>query len=509
MKKNFSRRDFLKSSLQGLGTLTLLASPLSTFASKTPSRASDNSAGNADLLYKQAKVYFYKKEYTPAADIYKQLISNFPGKIVYYDGYAKVLGAQQNLPGIAELYRSGLQKKPNNPHFKHRLSLSLRNLCTGNRKAELLFVSKYGPDNLMALSATLLLEAVAKKPIKGYMMDLRDFPLILEATNKRLSFYDKPTIVVDNSLIETINRVTSSVDANWTATRKSRRPLLVDEDVEVEKITQKVRRNLYTEEEKKSRSVEIRKAKKARWKSKLIKSIDLNKINQVDRYGMLILAEDVSDRDTVGQLRKYYREQKAYDRIISLNRTLYTRDESNINALALAFSLVKYSESFSALDEAKQLLDLVSPYAHTLPTANTATYYLTLSNYFLKNSKPVKARNTLLDGLRLFDGRGGLSYAMMEKYAMSYLDNAPRKGIAVMKALCDKNHKELDEYITPFVANYLNAILEKPLSIPEQIKSLTALAKLQKQADAGGYSNTRAKIETLKAKLKNELSDDR
>ncbi|MFV0391259.1 MAG: tetratricopeptide repeat protein [Paludibacteraceae bacterium] len=502
MKKNFSRRDFLKSSFQGLGTLTLLASPLNLFASKIPSQASDTSASNTDLLYKQAKVYFYKKEYASAADIYKQLISNFPGRIIYYDGYAKVLGAQQNLPGIAELYRSGLEKKPNNPHFKHRLSLSLRNLCTGNHKAELVFISKYGQDNLMALSATLLMEAVAKKPIKGYMMDLRDFPVILEKTNKRLSSYEKPIIVVDNSLIETINRVTSSIDIDWATTRKSRHPLFIDEDEEVDKITKKVRRNLYTEDEKKSRKEEIQKAKKARWKSKLIKSIDLNKINQIDKYGMLILAEDVSDRDTIGRLRKYYRKQNAYDRIISLNRTLYTHDKSNINTLALAFSLVKYSESFSVLDEAKQLLNRVTPYAHTLPTANTATYYITLSNYFLKISKPVEARNTLLDGLRLFDGRGGLSYAMMEKYAMSYLDNAPRKGIAVMKALCDKNHKELDEHITPFVANYLNSILEKPLSVPEQLKSLTALAKLQKQADAGGYSHTSAKIETLKAKLK-------
>lgn len=453
-------------------------------------------------MYKQAKEYFHKKEYSSAADIYNQLISNFPEKIIYYDGYARVLGAQQDSLGIAELYRSGLQNKPNSPHFKQRLSLSLRNLCTGNHKAELAFVNKYGQDNLMALSATLLLEAVAAKPIKGYMMDLRDFPVILEKTNKRLSSKDKPIISIDNSLIENINNVTSSIDTNWTATRKSRHPLFVNEDEEVDKINNKVRRNLYTEEERKSRKKGIKKAKKERWKSKLVKNIDLNKITLVDKYGLLILTDDVKDRDTIGKLRRYYRKQKAYDRIISLNRNIYTYDASNINALALAFSLVKYSGSSSALTEAKQLLDSVSPYAQTLPAPNTTTYYITLSDYFLKNSQPVKARNTLLDGLKLFDGRGGLSYAMMEKYAMTYFDNAPRKGVAVMKALCDKEHNDLDELIIPYINHYLDSISEKPLSIPEQIKGLTALAKLQKKAGTAGYSNTLSKIEALKAQLK-------
>ncbi|MGC3977352.1 MAG: hypothetical protein QM751_03425 [Paludibacteraceae bacterium] len=502
MKKNFSRRDFLRSSLQGLGTLTLLASPLNVFASKTSPQTSDTFTGDPDLLYKQAKEYFYKKEFASATEIYNQLISYFPGKIIYYDGYAKVLGAQQNMLEIAELYRSGLQQNETNPHFKHRLSLSLRNLCVGNHKAELDFVSKYGQNNLMTLSATLLLEAIAAKPIKGYMMDLRDFPVILEATNKRLSSIGKPIIVIDNSLIESINNVTSSVDTDWVANRKSRHPLVTNEDEEVDKINNKTRRNLYTEEERKSRRREIKKAKKERWKSKLTKNIDLNRINLVDKYGLLILTDDIKDRDTIGKLRRYYRKEKAFDRIISLNRNIYTYNESNINALSLAFSLVKYSNLSSALSEAKQLLDSVLPYAQTLPAPNTATYYITLSNYFLKNSQPVKARNTLLEGLQHFDGRGGLSYALMEKYAMTYFDNAPRKGIAVMKALCDKNHNDLDEQITPFVNNYLNFISEKPLSIPEQIKSLTALAKLQKKANAAGYSNTLSKIESLKAQLK-------
>ncbi len=502
MKKNFSRRDFLKSSLQGLGTLTLLASPLNIFASKTPLQSNNAFTGDSDLLYKKAKEYFYKKEYASAIEIYNQLISHFPGKIIYYDGYAKVLGAQQNMLGIAELYRSGLQQNKTNPHFKHRLSLSLRNLCIGNHKAELDFVSKYGENNLMLLSATLLLEAIAVKPIKGYMMDLRDFPHVLQTTNERLSSKGKPTIVIDNSLIESINNLTSSVETNWTSNRKSRQPIFINEDKEVDTISNKSRRNLYTEEEKKSRKKEIQKAKKERWKSKLIKNINLNKITLVDKYGLLILTDNIKDKDTIGKLRRYYQKEKAFDRIINLNRNIYTYDESNINALALAFSLVRYSGSLSALSEAKQLLDSVTPYAQTLPAPNTVTYYITLSNYFLKNGQPAKARKTLLDGLQHFNGRGGLSYALMEKYAMSYFDNAPKKGIAVMKALCDKNHVDLDELITPFVNNYLSFISEKPLSIPEQIKSLTALAKLQKKAKVEGYSNTLSKIASLKMQLK-------
>jgi len=502
MKKSFNRREFLKSSIQGLGTLALFSSPIKLLAGQSSS--SSNSASPAidpNILYKQAKEYFRKKEYVSSIEIYKQLILNYPARIAYYDGYARVLGAQQNSLGIAELYRTGLQKNAASPHFKHRLSLSLRNLCTGNHKAELAFINKYGQENLMTFSAVLLMEAIALKPIKGYMMDLRDFPVILENKNKALNSSYKPLIHIETSLIDNIKSVTSSVDDKWLSTRKSRKPVIVNADAEVDDIKNKDRHDLYLEIDKNSRKKETKKAIKERWKDGLMRNIKSNNIYLVEKYGSLILTDSINDTDTIGKLRKYYLKQKAYDRIVNLNRNLYINNNNFINSLALANSLVKYANTPLALSEARQLLINVKPYVNTLPAVNTVSYYQILAQINIKEIKPVEARDVLMQGLKLYDGRGGLSYSLMENYAMTYLNSETEKGIAIMKALCNKEQKNIDESVLRYIKNYLASNIEKKLSNPEQLKSLMALAKLQKKAGDAGYAATLSEINTLKSTL--------
>ena len=119
----------------------------------------------------------------------------------------------------------------------------------------------------------------------------------------------------------------------------------------------------------------------------------------------------------------------------------------------------------------------------------------------MKESKPVEARDVLMQGLKLYDGRGGLSYSSMENYAMTYLNSETEKGIAIMKALCNKEQKDVDESVLRYIKNYLDSIIEKELSNPEQLKSLIALAKLQKKAGDAGYSATLSEINTLKSTL--------
>ena len=500
MKKSVNRREFLKYSFQGLGVFTLLNSPLKLFANQTSSSTSTSSLDTA-ILYKQAKEYFRKKEYASSIEIYKQIIVADPRKIAYYDGYAKVLGAQQKTLEVAELFRAGLQKNPSNPHFKHRLSLSLRNLCTGNRKAEIAFVTKYGQANLMTLSATLLMEAVALKPIKGYMMDLRDFPVILENKNKELYEHNISLINVESSLINTIKSVSSSIDSKWQSTRKSRKPVISDVDTEVNSINNKTRHDLYFDNEKKSRTKETKKAVKNRWKEGLHRNIKLKDSYLVEKYGSLIVTDNFNDTDTIGKLRKYYKKAKTYDRIVNLNRNLYINNGNFVNALALASSLVTYSTAYTAITEAKQLLAIVKPYINTLASVNTTTYYLTVAQLNLKENMPSQARNTLLEGIKLYDGRGGLCYSLMEKYAMTYLENSAGKGVAIMKGLCNKELKDIDAQITTYVTNYRNSIKEKPLSIPEQIKGLNALAKLQKKAGSAEYASTLSEISLLRSKI--------
>jgi len=72
-------------------------------------------------LYLEARGHFYKNELDLAESKFLQLIETLPPNLEYYDGYAKVLGAQQRMVEIAEMYRMASNKYAVNPFFKHRL----------------------------------------------------------------------------------------------------------------------------------------------------------------------------------------------------------------------------------------------------------------------------------------------------------------------------------------------------------------------------------------------------
>lgn len=539
MNKSFNRRAFLRSSIQSLGMLALFSTPLkglSTLYSSDETHQNNYSPSDLDQLYKEAKDYFYQKKYSTSVNLYKELIAKTSDKIYYYDGYASVLGAQQDLLSIAELYRQGLEVNPNNPFFMHRLSLSIRNLCTGSRKAEHVFMNKYGEDNLMSLSAALLVEAVEEKPSQGFLMDLKDFPVVLEKLNYRRIQNELPPFSINDELSTQINGLTQSIVTKWEETRRSRKPFFGEVETDIKKINEKKRRTLYSDDEKKSRNNSTLKAKKERWKTEFSKSLKVNNINQVEKYAAFILVEDIRDTDTIGKMRKFYNKNKDYNRLIALNRKLYTANPSYINAITLAGTLVKHGNSGSDVREVKQLLAFVEPYAETLPVVNTTSYYMTCARLNLKEDKPEQARECLLKGIKLYDGRGGLSYSMMELYALTFMNSEPQKGIAIMKKLTNKKSEKITTEIDNYITNYWEHLTEKETiyavptkarsraatnsesdneptvtsqsedtekerSIQEKIKALTALFKLQKIAGDAGYNATISEINTLKSQM--------
>lgn len=500
MSTNFNRRKFLKTSLYSLGSLALLSFPSKIKAASPQQVSPSNSGADAHLLYKQAKEFFYKKEYTASAQLYEQLLAAYPERLVYYDGYARVLGAQQKSLAATELFRQGMLSNPSNPHFKHRFALRLRNLCTGNHKAELEFINKYGQDNLMNLSAALMLEVAAVKPVKGYLMDLRDYPAIVGRINENLRKKQKTEINLESSTAEQIAGVSAAVEQMWDETRKSRRPLVKNVDEEVTKINGKGRRNLYFEVEKKSRGNGVKKAKKERWKKALLENMKTGNTSQVDKYAANILTDSINDTDTVGRTRKYFKKNENFDRLILLNKNLYAANPTYGNALASASVLIRYGNPGADLKEAKRLLAVVKPYAVTLPAVNAASYFLASAKASMKENQPGPARKTLLEGMELFDGRGGLSYSMMELYALTYLNTNPEKGAAIMNALAGKGLKD----INPPIKNYLSVQLDtggKEQSTEEKIKILIALSKLQKKSGNNGYHQTISEINALKSTL--------
>lgn len=503
MKKNFDRRQFIKSSVQGLGALTLLTSPFKIFSNPTPSIQQDYSKSKADILYKQAKENFYKKDYSSAEKLYVELISKRPKDIAYYDGYAKVLGAQQKALEISELYNNGLKRNPLNPHFKHRFSLSLRKMCIGNHKAEKKYIDKYKKKDLMVLSATLLSEAISVKAIKGYMMDLRDLSVILKRDDK-FSTNNTPRTVtpfINPSLIDKIETQTLSIDKKWMELRKSRKPsysnvMLATRNANSKE--NKKRRILYFKEEQEARDKETKKDRKRRYLFSLNENIAKDNLYEVERYGSLILKDNIQDTDTIGKLRKYYKNKKAYNRIINLNRSIYLNDATSINALALSASLIKYAGNNADILEAKQLLETVRPYASALNSVHAACFYLSAAQIAVIEKQYQQARDILLEGLNLFGGKGGLSYSLITNYADTYINESPDKGVAIMKTLCNKDEKSIDTSLKTYLKTYLDFRKNNPISVSEQIKGLNALAKLQKITGSSEYQSTLSEIAKLK-----------
>lgn len=510
MKKKFNRREFLRSSIQGLGVLAIMGSPISILAKNNSEKTTSQLATSTDplLMQQQAKEYFYKKEYANASEVYKQLISLYPDRIAYYDGYTRVLNAQQNLLGAAELYRAGLQKNSKSPYFKHRLGLTLRSICLGDKKAEMEFVEKYGHSNLMEFSATLIMEAIASKENKGFMMDLKDFETIGSKINNVrgnvLSARSAQPIIAD-VLSKKIKKITSKVEKKWTESRKPRKHAIINPDIEIDKIKNKNRRVLHFSNEKKCRTQSMQKAINERYRYALNKNIKSRNLKQVEKYGALILTDNIRDIDVIGKLRKCYRQTKSFDQLIKVNRHLHEKNNSFTNALALASTLVKYSNNSSDIKEAESLMNTIYPYVNTLSTVNITTYYLTMSKMYMKNNQLDKARTILLEGIDHFDGRGGLSYSLIENYAMTYWNNKPETGVLIMKTLQDKNRSTqedlTDKNIQKYLTNYVKYTKERPISIPEQIKSLSALVKLQEKAGSSEASLTRSIINSLQSKI--------
>lgn len=500
MDKTLNRRAFLRTSFLGVGTFIVTLSPLKMFANQ-PTNANKNKFTPFDSaqLYKEAREHFYKKEYGLAESKFLQLIEDLPQNIQYYDGYARVLGAQQRMLETAELYRLALNKHNKNPYLMHRLAVSLKKISRANNKAELIFIEKYGVNNLLSYSAELLLAAIAIKPVKGFMLELRDIPTALIPKNELRTNKGLAPIALPLYLSEKIEPVTDIVKQRWNETRTSRKPhLIADADAGIKKLKDKKRRELYNTTEREMRENAIKKARKVYLEQALAKSILDNKPTAVDKFGLLILTENITDTETVGKMRRFYRKNKHPERLITLNRFLYSRNNSIHNALSLASCLIKHSKQKKVTVETKQLLDLVAPLIDTLPPVCLGDYYISLAQIDIVNGKQAEARKNLLTGIAKLDGKGGVAYTLLEKYAATFTGVNRLVASEILKALCQKGYKKNNDAVWEFVRKHIEYQKEKPLNNQEKLKYLIALSKIQKAISSPEYNTTLQEIQELK-----------
>jgi len=499
MEKALNRRVFLKTSFLGVGTLIASLSPLKIFAHQQTNSTTNLPAIDTAQLYREARAHFYKKEYDLAESKYLQLIEALPPNLEYYDGYAKVLGAKQRMVEIAELYRLALNKYTDNPFFMHRLAVSLKKISRANNKAEKEFITTHGIPNLLSYSAELLLAAIAIKPVKGFMLELKDIPAVLASKNEQRLGNGLVPIELSRHLASAIEVQTDSVKQRWNETRKSRKPLLnTNTDADIKKLSDKKRRELPGYKDREQREYAMKKARKIRWEQALEKGIAENKPTAVDKYGLLILSENIADTQTIGRMRKFYRQNEHPERLISLNRFLFSRNDSASNALSLASSLIKYSKQKKVVEEAKQLLELVRPILDTMPPVCVGDFYTSLAEIDSINGKQADARKTLLAGIGKFDGKGGVAYTLIVRYVATYTGAGRIAAAEIMKALCQKEHKRNNDAVWEFVDKHVEQLKVKPIHNKEKEKYLTALSKFQKAISAAEFNTTMQEILEIK-----------
>ena len=517
MTKNFDRRRFLKSSLTAMGTFFVAVSPLKSFAANNNQDNQHTALFDADLLYAQAKDFFYRKKYEQATALYQQLIQYYPARYLYYDGYARVLGAEQKTLEAAELYREGWLKYPENPYFNQRLALRLYDLCMGNRKSELEFCRKYGEGLLFEATAQLLLEANKIKPSeKGFYLSLLDVLQGVDTKNRLLERRGIAPIVFSEDLQQEINTLTLQRKALWEATRVSRKPEPVENvDEQVAKLTNRPRRNFHDIKEKKAFEDSMQKVKKGYKKQGMTDGVKLNNANHVERYTLAVLEEDPHDTDTIGKARWYYKKHKAYNRIITLNRFLYMKEDSPTNTLSLASSLAQYSKSTPDMNEVKQLL---LPLANSIPYASPvylASYCISNAQAHAKTKQLATAKEFLLQGLeQLGEFNVGTSYVLLEQYAAIIHENDKKSaGADILKTLSRKESLSVEKNkrttandpIWKYVDNYLQLVENRELNLSEQLKPLHALLKMQ-NGKSGDYNQIMAEINKIKEQMQNQTS---
>ena len=488
--KECNRRKFLKSSILGVGSL-LVTSSLPSFSRNVSSKTVEELGFfDTNLLSREAKELFYKKQFQKSSLIYKRLISKFPQQITYYDGLARVYGAEQNNLAIVNLYREGLLHNPDNPFFMQRLSLRIKSICLGDKYAENVFQAKYDLP-LPEVSVQLLFQAIEINPKnKGLYLSLLDFLADVDKYNKTFLNTSLTPINISNNLKNNIYSLTNDYKSEWEKNRKSTKTATVkDIESHLQEIKNRPRRKMYFESERKELNQNLLKEQKKILTVGLVCGLKNKNTQDVEKYGLLILNGDSRETNTISILRKNFKKTQNYNRLIALNRLVYSKNETPERALTLACSLLDYSNSKSDIVEAGSLLRNIKTEIPYLATIHQVQYYQCLAKKSIRENCHAEARSALLEGLEKYKGNKGLSYSFLELYALSYSGKEYEIGIDILELLSGSKEidtiqqmKIADDAVCEYIKRYSTFIEKKELSEEDILRPSFAIAKLRDSA---------------------------
>ena len=166
----YDRRNFVRVTSWGLVAALLPIQQIKALGFITKISAYDpNDYDHAIVLAKQAKIHFYKKEYTAAEDTLFKSIELAPSSIRFYDNLKAVYGAQGKYLDIIELFKNGLSINQSVISFYDRAARSLLQLEIGNQKLATLYKNSNESNFLLADAERLYEQAIEIDGSKEYL----------------------------------------------------------------------------------------------------------------------------------------------------------------------------------------------------------------------------------------------------------------------------------------------------------------------------------------------------
>jgi tetratricopeptide (TPR) repeat protein len=296
---NLTRKDFIRLSSWAF-VATLL--PTGEINAMTSVFSPDYIPSTGDFkkaqeLAKEAKVFFYKKNFAKAEELYLQCIKLAPSSIRFYDNLDNVYGVKNNHLASVELFKNGLLKNPKIIAFYDRAAHSLMRLELGNKKSASKFKGKMNSQSLLKDAELLYHKAIAIDGTKKYLT------VGLEKVKSKMN----PTLSINSKTVKT-----KKVEAR----KQLKKEIGLKSDIEIEALINKVdtkkRTQLFAKEEIVQQQLNLTKQKKEYIKVLLSK-------NKGDAQKSIGLSEKLFELDyldpiSIKQLKSvYYANNKYFD----------------------------------------------------------------------------------------------------------------------------------------------------------------------------------------------------
>ena len=170
MKESMKREEFLRMSLFGVIATLIPFQETRALSLITTRKAYDlGEYQTAKELARQAKIAFYKKEYTIAKDLYLECVRLAPTMIQYYDGLQNVFAVLKKNIHTVELYKNGLEANPEAVAFYDRLARALVRVELGNKSLLNQVHELFGETVLLDKAISLYNQALQIDPSKAYL----------------------------------------------------------------------------------------------------------------------------------------------------------------------------------------------------------------------------------------------------------------------------------------------------------------------------------------------------